>query len=149
MNGYPRDIFDEMDEMMDHLFTQMQGSMLSIDQPATGYRIVIENFGNTGFPGREEPVAPSRVSAHPVPEVHRIDDEVKVIAELPGASPESITLDLQGSIIVIDAGGPDMPYHTTAELPAVDPDSLQKTFRNGVLEVTLHALPEKPADTQG
>jgi HSP20 family molecular chaperone IbpA len=142
MNGYPRDIFDEMDEVFTRLFYRMQENAFPGNLPASGYRIVIRN---DDYPV-PEPAGPAlQASTLPEPEVHRIDHEVKVIAELPGAVPESISLDLQGSQLVIAADGPAGPYHTIADLPPVETGSLQKTFRNGVLEVTFHVLPGQAA----
>jgi HSP20 family molecular chaperone IbpA len=146
MNGYPRDMFEEMDEVFDHLFARMQRDMFSHGQPASGYRIVIENRDNNTLPLQDLVAAPPRISANPKAEVHRINEEVKVIAELPGATSDSIRLDVQGRILIIEAVGIDAPYHTIAEIPLVDAGTMQSTFRNGVLEVTLQALPE-PAET--
>jgi HSP20 family molecular chaperone IbpA len=146
MNGYPRDMFDEMDELFTRLFTRMQENAFSDKIPASGYRIVIQS---TGYPGSEpgEPAGQPDVVTTPVPEVHRIDNAVKVIVELPGAGQETIHLDLQENRLVIDAEGPSGPYRATADLPPVESGSLQKTFRNSVLEVTfdLPAGPEVPA----
>ena len=141
MNGYPRDMFDEMDEVFARLFSRMQQEMMAGNEPVSGYRILIEG---TGFPpaDREVPQVQPRVTTTPVAEVHRIDDEVRVIVELPGARADSIRLDLNNQRLTIDAGEPDMPYHTTADLPPVDPGSMQQSFRNSVLEVTLRTLGE-------
>lgn len=139
MKGYSRDMFDEMDEVFDRLFANLHREMMAGTGPVSGYRIVIEG---SGFPPGEQELPPAgpRITTTPVAEVHRIDNEVKVIAELPGATEESIHLDIQGNKLIIDAGDPDMPYHTAADLPPVDAGSLQRSFRNGVLEVTFQAL---------
>ena len=141
MNRYSRDMFEEMDEVFARLFTQMQQEMMTGNPAVSGYRIVIEGHGK---PGRETdlPRADPRITNTPVAEVHRIDDEVKVITELPGALVESIHLDIQEKKLTIDAGDAEMPYHTTADLPPVDTGSMQQSFRNGVLEVTFRLLPE-------
>jgi HSP20 family molecular chaperone IbpA len=141
MNHYSRDMFREMDEIFSRLVSRMHEEMYSMDMPMGGYRIAFES---TVFPPLESPAEeiPSRISHVPVAEVHRIDDEVKVIAELPGAPADSIRLDLKGQRLTIEAGGPDMPYHSTADLPPVDRSSMQQSFRNGVLEVTFKTLPE-------
>jgi HSP20 family molecular chaperone IbpA len=146
MNGYPRDMSDEMDEIFVHLFRRMQETAFSGNVPVSGYRIVVES---TGIPGQdpERPVLSTRSMSGPVPEVHRIDGEVKVITELPGAAPESIRLELQGHRLTIDADGPEEPYHATAELPPVDKTSVHHSFRNGVLEVTFRSFPEYAAST--
>jgi HSP20 family molecular chaperone IbpA len=66
---------------------------------------------------------------------------VKVITELPGTTMDSIELELEGSTLTIDAEGGSLPYHTHADLPPVDAGSMQTSFKNGVLEVTLKILP--------
>jgi len=141
MNSYSRDMFEEMDDMFARIFTRMQQEMMTGDPAVSGYRIIIEGHGiPRGEP--DLPRADPRITNTPVTEVHRIDDEVKVITELPGALVESIHLDIQEKKLTIDAGDAEMPYHTTADLPPVDTGSMQQSFRNGVLEVTFRLLPE-------
>jgi HSP20 family molecular chaperone IbpA len=143
MNGYPGDMFEEMDTIFDHLFSRMHENFMDGSPQVTGFRIVIDSTMTPGAT-QESPAVQPRAGLNPAAEVHRLDDEVKVIAELPGAARESIRLDVQGSTLVIDADGPDTPYHTTAGLPSVDTGSMKSTFRNGVLEVTFRLLPEEP-----
>lgn len=144
MNGYPRDLFEEMDEIFDHLFNRMNQDLQNSGSPVSGFRIIIEG-GDPHPHVQDTPGVPLRIAASPVAEVHRLDDEVKVIAELPGAARDNIRLDVQGSVLSIDADGVTTPYHTTANLPPVDTGSMQSTFRNGVLEVTFRALDAEPA----
>ncbi len=144
MNGYPRDMFEEMDEIFSQLAARMQGGFMEGDPNGSAFRIVITGGSPPGIPPRA-PAMPDRTSASPVAEVHRLEDEVRVIAELPGASGETIRLNVTDHELVIDAVGPGIPYHTTAALPPVDAGSMQSTFRNGVLEVTFLALPDDPA----
>jgi len=136
-------MFEEMDTIFYHLFSRMHDDFMTGNPQTHGFRIVIDS---TGFPSpvQESPAHQPRASLNPAAEVHRLDNEVKVIAELPGAAKESIRLDIQGSTLIIDADGPGAHYHTTAGLPAVDAGSMQSTFRNGVLEVTFHCLPKEP-----
>ena len=42
---------------------------------------------------------------------------------------------------IIDAGDADRHYHTSALLPPVDAATMQKSLKNGVLEVTCALLP--------
>lgn len=144
MNGYPRDMFEEMDEIFNHLFSRMNQDFTNGRPQVSGFRIIIDG-GDLHTPVQDYPEIPSRAATSPVAEVHRIDDEVKVVAELPGAARDSIRLDVQGSVLSIDADGVTTPYHTTADLPPVDNGSMQSTFRNGVLEVTFRVLAEEPA----
>ena len=115
-----------------------------------GYHIVIDN-GN--WPGEVAEFQPalSRNTGEPVAEVHHIGDETMVIAELPGRTEESVRLDMKGTTLVIDAGDADNHYHTTADVPGVDPATMKRSLKNGVLEVTFGNLPknEKEADTPG
>lgn len=145
MNGYPRDMFDEMDEIFAHLISRMEHDRLSGEKPVSGYRIVIQSSGYPPEPEGMQAVQPRAIQS-PVPEVHRIDNEIKVIAELPGAPAGSVRLGLAGQRLTIEAGTPEMPYHTTADLPPVEAGSMQHTFRNGVLEVTFR-VPDREPET--
>jgi HSP20 family molecular chaperone IbpA len=149
MNDDMQDMFRRMDAIMARLFTEMEAGF-SADLPpgAVGYRIVIHGgklppgsggFDETGPHDAKEPIA----------EVHRIGNEVKVIAELPGITDESLRLDMQKDRLIIDAGDADRHYHTSAVLPPVDSGSLQKSLKNGVLEVTFRTLTEPSGKEQG
>jgi HSP20 family protein len=147
MNENPMDLFEEMDEMFDRLFMRMDREFTSGNPQVYGYRIVISNDGPPG--GMPEiPPPSSRLTHEPVAEVHRIGDETKVVAELPGATGESIRLDVKGNMLIIDAGDAENHYHTTADLPPVEAASMQRSLRNGVLEVTFRNLVEAPGTTE-
>jgi len=135
----PMDMFEEMDEMFARLFTRMDREFMN-GTGASGYRVVIERGRDA--PDMAETDAPRpRDDSEPVTEVHRIGDEVKVIAGLPGVTGESLRLDLQGDQLVIDAGDTGHHYHTAAVLPPVDASSMHASIKNGVLEVTFKRLP--------
>lgn len=144
----PQDMFREMDEMFARMFTRMSRGMGGGEPQVFGYHIVLGGGDESGS-AMEEPAAPPRGDSAPVAEVHRIGDEVKVIVELPGASAESVALDVRDNKLLIDADGCMNQYHTVADLPPVNAASMQFTFRNGVLEVTFGTLPgsaDSPAD---
>ena len=140
----PMDMFDEMDEMFARLFSRMDREFMDGNSRVHGYRIEYLN-GNPVQGMAETPLSPPRSTHEPVAEVHRIGDETKVITELPGATEEMIRLDVRGNTLVIDAGDAENHYHTTADLPPVEAASMQKSFRNGVLEVTFRNLPDTEA----
>jgi len=142
MREDPLDMFEEMDEMFARLFSRMDREFRSGSPNVYGYRIVIDNSNVQEGVTEMPPAALPRAAREPVAEVHQIGDETKVITELPGATDDSIRLDVQGRTLVIDAGEAENHYHTTAELPAVDAASMQRSFKNGVLEVTFR----NPAD---
>jgi len=137
----PMDMFEEMDEMFARLFTRMDREFASGNPQVYGYRIVIGDDG-AGEGMQELPPPSSRVTHEPVTEVHRLGDETRVVTELPGATEDMIRLDVKGDTLVIDAGDAEHHYHTTADLPLVDTASMQRSFRNGVLEVTFRNLPD-------
>ena len=141
----PMDMFEEMDEMLARLFTRMDREFMN-GTGVSGYRVVFEHGGDAPGMAEAEPPRP-RDDTEPVTEVHQIGDEVKVIAELPGVTEESLRLAVQGSRLVIDAGDAAHHYHTSAALPPVDVSSLHASIKNGVLEATFKCLPGAPADT--
>ncbi|MDD1689786.1 MAG: hypothetical protein LUQ66_03910 [Methanoregula sp.] len=144
----PMDMFEEIDEMFARLFSRMDREFMEGNPRVHGYRIEYSN-ANPVQGMTETPLSPPRSTHEPVAEVHRIGDETKVITELPGATEEMIRLDVRGNTLVIDAGDAENHYHTTADLPPVEAASMQKSFRNGVLEVTFRNLAdmESPAVT--
>lgn len=135
----PRDMFGEMDEIFNRIFTRMNRDFLKGVPQVYGYHIVMHNGDFEGMP--ETPAITQRANSEPVAEVHCIGDEVKVITELPGTTKDLIDLDVQESRLIIDAKGPQNHYHTTADLPPVDVASMHTSFKNGVLEVTFGLLP--------
>jgi HSP20 family protein len=142
----PTDIFSEMDERFARLFNRMDRGFMDGSPGVSGYRIVFERGGDpVGMPEIRTPRP--RDGSEPVTEVHLIGDEVKVIADLPGVTDDSLRLNVQGDQIVIDAGDADHHYHTSATLPPVDASSLHSSIKNGVLEVTFRCLPGTAAET--
>jgi HSP20 family molecular chaperone IbpA len=143
MKNNPQDIFREMDAMMARLFTEMDDGLAFDQSDGFGYRIVIP--GGMGADQEPEPEKfHSRDTQEPVAEVHRIDNEVKVIVEMPGVSEENLNIQQNGQTLTIDAAGSVQTYHTTAALPPVDPVSIRHTLKNGVLEVSFESLPKAP-----
>ena len=141
MREDPQDIFDQMDAMMARMFAEMsRGTVTGMPPHAMGYRIIIQG---SGIPQNspDGSAIPTRNPGEPVPEVHQIGDEVKVIVELPGVTDESLRLDVQGDRLIIDAGDAGRHYHTSALLPPVNAASYQKSLKNGVLEVTFRIHP--------
>jgi HSP20 family protein len=145
MNDDVPEMFRQMDAMMARLMRGMDAGFAgSVTDGATGYRIIIESGG---FPFAERDAGygtgggnPPRDSPEPAVEVHHLGDEVKVVAELPGITEELLRLDVREGRLVIDAGDAGISYRTSAELPPVEEQSMQKSLRNGVLEVTFRAL---------
>jgi HSP20 family protein len=137
----PMDMSGEMDDLFSHLFDRMTRDFATGEPQGFGYRMIIqEERDPSRSPGlRREPVV---ATSEPVVEIHRIGEEVKVITELPGMTMDAIDLKLRGSTLCIAAG--PRKYHARADLPRVDPGSMQTSLKNGVLEVTFTVLPDIP-----
>jgi HSP20 family molecular chaperone IbpA len=137
----PQDMFREMDELFAHLYARMTNDFAAGEPQAFGYHLIIRRDGEAS-PAPYSPHDQLRAHSEPVVEIHRIGDEVKVITELPGATVDAIELELLGSTLTVVADTGSFQYHTRADVPPVDPGSMQTSFKNGVLEVTLKILPD-------
>ncbi len=96
---------------------------------------VFETFGNI----KRTPKGPV-VEEVREPLVDVFDEKgcIRLIAELPGVNQEEISVEVRGDILNLKAEGQERKYAKEVLLPAkVKPESLQKIFRNGVLEITL------------
>lgn len=80
---------------------------------------------------REEPVP----AKEPIVDVFDEEDEVVVVAELPGARKEDLRLNASRDSLEIRVAG---SFYKVIKLPCqVNPDRAKATFNNGVLEVRL------------
>lgn len=136
------DIFREIDALADHLFARMTQNFKTGMPQMYDHRVIIRNGDDLPAQSEWSDSIPSRAGSEPIPEVHRIENEVMVIAELPGATKESVNLAVVGNELIIDADGGDRHNHTSAALPPVDTGSMQMSFKNGVLEVTFRVAEE-------
>ena len=92
-----------------------------------------EPFGNTA--SKKADAAPAPLL--PIVEVFEDGDTVVVVAELPGADPDRIVCKADGLHLLIEAAGV-RTYRKDLALPVpVRPDGLERSFRNGILEVRM------------
>ncbi len=81
----------------------------------------------------------------PLVDVIETDDEVQVIAEMPGVNKEDIELNATERTLEIKAEGENRKYYETVDLPTeVEPDSAKARYNNGVLEVVIKK--KRPAE---
>lgn len=100
-----------------------------------GGKPVIEHFGNIQETETGAVVAETR---EPLVDVLDEGGRLVVIAELPGVEEKDIHLKVEGDILEIVASSKDRKYQKEVLLPsAVDPESLESSYRNGVLEIRL------------
>jgi HSP20 family protein len=96
---------------------------------------VIREFGNVQ-PGRRGPMI--KEEREPLVDVVSTDNEVKVVAELPGVDKKDVKLHALDDVLTISVDTPDHKYYKEIKLPTeVDPRDSKSSYKNGVLEVTL------------
>ncbi len=74
----------------------------------------------------------------PLVDLVSTDEEIRVVAEIPGTSKENIKVTASENDVVINTDTPEKKYHKQIDLPhAVEASSAKSTYRNGILEITL------------
>lgn len=96
---------------------------------------VIEQFGNIKATEKGAVVAEVR---EPIVDIFDEGDSVLVVAELPGVAESDIHLEVTDDILNLTAEGKDSKYSKEVLLPSVvDADTMESTYKNGVLEIKL------------
>ncbi len=148
-----RRMFDEIErdfEMFDEIFDNMLRDLergISTTKPVFyGFSItvgpdgrpVIREFGNVRHAGERKVVA-SDVREPLVDVIYdEKNNEVKIIAEMPGVDKDKINVEASDDSVYIKAEGADRKYETTVPLDVrVDPSSAKASYKNGVLEIKL------------
>lgn len=103
---------------------------------------IIEQFGNIRATEAGTEVTETR---EPLLDVLDEGDRLVVVAELPGVDERDIQVTVQGDILELAAATSNRKYHREVLLPsAVDPTSLERSYRNGVLELRLAKAERAP-----
>ncbi len=100
-----------------------------------GGKSVFETFGNI----KKTPKGPVVEEVRePIVDLFDEKSHVRLIAELPGVSDEGLSIELKGDILNLNAAGKERQYAKEILLPCpVKQESLQKSFHNGILEITI------------
>ncbi len=105
---------------------------------------VIREFGNVKPSMKPTPLGFSKPSLElkqerePLVDTVVEDENVKIVAELPGVERSDITLEATEKSVTITVDTEQRKYYKQLDLPAdVDPDSSKASFKNGVLEVVF------------
>jgi HSP20 family protein len=94
----------------------------------------VERFGNIRTTEEGPVVAEVR---EPLVDVFDEDQEIVVVAELPGVGEEEIHIEVQDDILSLETTG-ERKYAKEILLPGpVDAATLQKAYKNGILELRL------------
>ncbi len=144
----PFDIFSNFDEIFEHLVESMTSATDEQEPFIYGFSMthrsgeepVIREFGNIrphceGFKISER---------KPIIDVFESDDEIQVVAEIPGVERGNIKLDTTETSLSISAKTDDREYSEHVALPAkIDPNNAKASYMNGVLEVVLKRVEPK------
>ena len=94
----------------------------------------VEKFGNIRGTEKGPVVADVR---EPLVDVFDEDEEILVTAEMPGVAEDEIQVDLKDDILCVQTTG-EKKYEKEILLSgSVDAASMQKTFKNGILELRM------------
>lgn len=95
----------------------------------------VEHFGNIKKTEQGPVVEEVR---EPIIDVFDEKDSIQIIAELPGVDEKEIQVDLQDDVLIIHGENKNRKYNKEILLTSkVKPDSLTKTYKNGILEIKL------------
>jgi HSP20 family protein len=113
---------DDRDDPFDDFFEEIERMMNDM---------MDQNVGGAGTP-----TDPGGADVHL--DVYEDDDQLRVVADIPGVAKEEIDLKCDGDVLTLDAAGQAREYHERVRLPAaVDEHSAQASYNNGILEVTF------------
>ena len=94
----------------------------------------VERFGNIRG-GDEGPVVAD--VREPLVDIFEEEKETLLVAELPGVSEDEVKVEIRDDVLSLTTSG-ERKYEKEILLTApVDPNSLEKTFKNGILELRL------------
>ncbi|MDW8073545.1 MAG: archaeal heat shock protein Hsp20 [Nitrososphaerota archaeon] len=100
-------------------------------------RPVIREFGNVR-PSRRGELPALSVEREPLVDVIVENNQIKVVAEVPGVKKEDINLVVRDSKLIIKVDTENRRYYKELDLPEeVELEKARATYNNGVLEVVL------------
>ena len=119
----------------DHLRKGMKGVYGFTVKTAGGGSPKVETFGNI----RKTPEGPKvDEEREPITDVFDEENEIMIIAEMPGIEQEDIKIDLREDMLEISATGKNRTYRKELLLPAKAViEDLSHKFTNGILEIRI------------
>lgn len=101
-----------------------------------------ESVGKRPFVKKDiKPEAPPPVPKEWPVDIFDEENHVLVVAEIPGAEEETIAVKLERDRLTIQADKAGKKYYKELILPCVPKGELNKTYKNGILEVRIRKTP--------
>ena len=99
----------------------------------------VRKFGNiNSFPNVLGGGLAVKEEREPLVDVIKGKDELRVVAEVPGANKEDLRVTADESSLTIESLTGQTRYQKRVELPEiVDPKTAKSTYKNGILEITF------------
>lgn len=102
---------------------------------AAGGAPVFEQFGNVGRGAKTGVIHDER---EPLVDVFEDDDTITVVAEIPGASEDSIEVTIDGATVTLSAAARDRKYRKELTLPCeVRREPVKRSYLNGIFSLVL------------
>lgn len=152
------DIFGDFDRFEEMIEEMMRRALETPSEGLRGYRPYVYGFsmsiGPDGKPIVREfgNVQKSRLGPQlreerePLVDIMEEDQDVVIVAELPGVEKDDINLHTTEERLTISVDTHHRKYHKDLSLPTrVDHKSAKASYKNGVLEVRLRKLGQKKA----
>jgi HSP20 family protein len=141
-NKVPKDLIKEYD-------TPEGGKVRQVGPIVYGYSMTIgpdgkpkiREFGNikspmSGMGSFEQPSLSAE--REPLIDISSTDNEVKIVAEMPGISKDKINVNAYDKYVEIKSEDPNRKYHKKIEVPEdIDINSARSNYNNGVLEINF------------
>jgi HSP20 family protein len=110
---------------------------------------IVREFGNMKPGGEEGLLLNLQDQREPLVDVIDEENQIKVLAELPGVEKEDIQLYVDEHTLTIKVDTPERRYHKELALPdEIENSSSRSTYRNGVLETVLKKKKRKDTGTR-
>ncbi len=132
------DEFEEMRKTINRMLKDAFEGKLGVFREPFIYGFTTRSRDASRTEGGLRPVESQEVVARdPLSDVILTEDALYVTADLPGIRDEDLTVRVEGRRLIIEAEG-ERRYYSAIDLPHdIDPSSVDRTFRNGVLDVAI------------
>lgn len=108
---------------------------------------IVREFGNVRRIQGKPRISEER---EPLVDVIEDEDQITVVAELPGVEKDNIKVKATEDTLVVSAKGLDKKYYREIPLPTkVKPETARASYKNGVLEVRLEKKEKSKREFEG